>query len=93
MELRRNTRVGPAVDVMAIAAIRLAIMLSVVAVMAATILHTLGLSQPIIVLGTIVVGFTTSWVRTGQVVERRVVSHHPRHHVTLPARSVQLPVS
>lgn len=85
MELRRTTW-G--------AAIRLAITLSVVAAASAAILHPIGiLSQPVIVLGVIVVGFVTSWVRTGQV-ERGVTEPRLAHRVvTVPVRGVHFPVS
>lgn len=65
MEHRRNTW-G--------AAIRLAITLSVLAAIAAAALHSAGiLSQPTIVLSVIVVGFVTSWIRTGRLEQRRTL--------------------
>jgi uncharacterized membrane protein len=88
MELRRTSWA---------AAIRLATTLSVVAVVVAALLHTIGLSQPVIVLGVILVGFTTSWVRTGRVMghdDRRHGHDHRHDHrhghrvVTVPVRGV-----
>lgn len=75
MEYGRNTWV---------AAIRLAITLSVLAAIAAATLHSTGiLSQPTIVLSVIVVGFVTSWVRTGRL-EQRATLHHSARHVRFP---------
>ena len=82
MELRRTTWE---------AAIRLAITMSVIAVAVAAILHTLGIAQPVIVLGVIVIGFTTSWVRTGRIVEHEHLG--ARRAVTVPVRGVHFPVS
>lgn len=71
------------------AAIELAITLSVVAATIAVILHSMGvLSQPVIVLGVIAVGFATSWVRTGRIA--REAAHRA---VTVPIRGVHFPVS
>lgn len=84
MELRRSTWS---------AAVRLAITLSVLAVAVAVLLHTIGLSQPVIVLGVILVGFTTSWVRTGHVAEQHAMLRAPSRRVTVPVRGVHFPVS
>jgi uncharacterized membrane protein len=84
MELRRSTW-G--------AAVRLAITLSVLAVAGAALLHTIGLSQPVIVLGVILVGFTTSWVRTGHVVEQHATLQPTRRPATVRVRGVHFPVS
>jgi hypothetical protein len=73
---------------------RLAITLSVLAAIAAAILHTMGiLSQPTIVLGVIVVGFVTSWVRTGRVEQSRSARHRGHRAVRVPVRGVHFPVS
>jgi hypothetical protein len=66
----------------------LAITVSVMAVAIAAVLSSVGLSQTVIVLGVIVVGFATSWVRTGQVAQRR--SPRGAHRVvTVPVRVAQ----
>lgn len=71
-------------------AIRLAIALSAAASVTALGLERLGLAQPAIVLTVIVVGFATSWVRTGQIAAApdRRRSHRlatvPVHHVHHP---------
>lgn len=80
MELRRSTW-G--------AAIRLAATWSLLSAAIAAVLHTVDVvSQPVIVLGVIVVGFTTSWVRTGHPDEPAIchdVRRHPAHRVvTVP---------
>ena len=76
------------------AAIRLAITLSVFAAIVAAILHSIGiLSQPTIVLGVIVIGFATSWVRTGRLEQRRTLQHHAHRHATVPVRGIHFPVS
>lgn len=70
------------------AAIGLAITVSVVAVAIATALSIIGVSQPVIVLGVIVVGFATSWVRSGQGEPRRTM--RGSHRVArVPVRAVQ----
>lgn len=76
MEVRRSTW-G--------AAIRLAIALSVIATATAIVVRSLGdVSETVIVLGVIVVGFVTSWVRTGHPARSGVGSHRvarvPVHH-------------
>ena len=83
MELRRSTWA---------AAIRLAVALSVIAVLTAIALRGL-LPQQAIVLGVIVIGFTTSWVRTGQVARGASSPSHRRSHrmVTVPVH--RIPVS
>lgn len=64
------------------AAIRLAITWSVLATAAAIVLHTLGdVSETVIVLSVIVVGFGLSWVRTGHETRRP-----SRRVATVPAR-------
>lgn len=73
------------------AAVRLAITLSVVGAVAAATLSGV-LSQTSIVLGVIVVGFVTSWVRTGQVHGQRPIGRHHRV-VTVPVRRVHFPVN
>lgn len=76
------------------AAIRLAITLSVLAAAAAAFLHSIGiLSQPVIVLAVIVVGFVTSWVRTGQVERSDLEQRRARGVVRVPVRGVHFPVS
>ena len=76
------------------AAIQLATTLSVLAAITAVTLHSIGiLSQPTIVLGVIVIGFATSWVRTGRLEHRRTLQHQARRHASVPVRSVQFPVS
>ena len=85
MEDRRNTW-G--------AAIQLATTLSVLAAITAVTLHSIGiLSQPTIVLGVIVIGFATSWVRTGRLEQRRMLQHQARRPAVVPVRSVHFPVS
>lgn len=72
--------------------IRLALVLSVVAATMATILAAVGVdAEPVIVLAVIVVGFTTSWVRTGHTaptgVSTGVHDAHAAHRVvTVPMR-------
>ena len=76
------------------AAIRLAITLSVLAAITAAVLYSAGiLSQPTIVLGVIVVGFVSSWVRSGRLEQRRVPVHSAHRHATVPVRGVHFPVS
>jgi hypothetical protein len=59
MELRRRTW---------IAALKLALVISTVAALAAIIVSSIGEVRPVaIVLPVIVVGFATSWVQTGRV--------------------------
>jgi hypothetical protein len=71
--------------------------MSVIAVAVAAILHTIGIAQPVIVLGVIVIGFATSWVRTGRMVQHAVQHDHEHHGahrtVTVPVRGVHFPVS
>lgn len=51
------------------AAIRLAVVLSAVAAVAAPVLDAVGdLSPTAFVLAVVVVGFATSWVRTGRII-------------------------
>lgn len=67
------------------AAIRLAILLSVVAAATAIAVHSFGdVPETFIVLSVIVVGFVTSWVRTGRASHGEALAH--RHHrvVTVP---------
>lgn len=73
-------------------AIRLAITLSAAACLMAIGLESLGVSQPAIVLTVIVVGFVTSWIRTGQVVRS---FDRPRSHrmVTIPVHDLRHPVA
>lgn len=73
--------------------IRLALVVSVVAAAVAASLAAAGVgSEPIIVLAVIVVGFTTSWVRTGRTVSTGMSTGvhdatHPAHRVvTVPVR-------
>ena len=76
------------------AAIQLAITLSVLAAITAATLHSIGiLSQPTIVLGVIVIGFVTSWVRTGRLEQRRTLEHRAHRHATVPVRGIHFPVS
>ena len=76
------------------AAIELAITLSVIAATLAVILHTMGvLSQPVIVLGVIAVGFATSWVRTEKIARHDHARQAARRAVTVPVRGIHFPVS
>lgn len=76
------------------AAIQLAITLSVFAAITAATLHSIGiLSQPTIVLGVIVIGFATSWVRTGRLEQRQLLQHQARRHARVPVRGIHFPVS
>lgn len=81
MELRRITWT---------ATLRLATMLSVAATLAALGLAAAGVPRSMIVLAVVVVGFVSSWVRTGQVQRSLTVRSHriatvPLHGVHHPA--------
>ena len=76
------------------AAIRLAVVLSTAAAVSAAVLDAIGaVSQTAMVLAVIVIGFTTSWIRTGQVARCCESRHAVRRAMTVPVRSVHLPVS
>jgi fermentation-respiration switch protein FrsA (DUF1100 family) len=73
MEVRRNT-FG--------AAVKLAVVLSVVATAIALGLDAAGgISQTALVLTVMVVGFVASWVQTGRV--SRSTAHHTAHRLTV----------
>ena len=74
------------------ATIRLAVTMSVIGAATAALLHTLGVaSQTVIVLGVMVIAFSTSWVRTARV--QRSVERPSHRVVTVPVRGVHYPVS
>ena len=67
MELRRTTWV---------AALRLAVVVSTAAAIGAMLLSSLGgVSEALVVLGVIVVGFALSWVQTGRILDERRRAH------------------
>jgi hypothetical protein len=67
MEMRRSTWE---------ATIRLAIALSTIAAVAAMTVSAVGdVSEAVIVLSVIVIGFVTSWVRTGHPAPREITTH------------------
>ena len=71
------------------AALRLAIAWSVMAVGLALALYGIDIPQPAIVLGVIVVGFVSSWVRTAPTHR----SHRTTHRVAnVPVRGVHFPI-
>jgi hypothetical protein len=64
------------------AAIRLAVVLSVVAAAIALGLHAVGgVSQTALVLTVMAVGFVASWVQTGRI--SRSTAHHAAHRLTV----------
>ncbi len=64
------------------AAIKLALVLSVVAAAATLGLEAIGeVSQTALLLTVIVVGFVTSWIQTGRV--SRAAAHRPGHRLTV----------
>ena len=73
---------------------RLAIAWSAVATALALLLHSMDIPQPAIVLGVILIGFVSSWVRTAPDDGRTGADEHPSHRVVhVPVRGVHFPVA
>ena len=71
-----------------IAAIRLAVVISAVAALAAVVMSTIGhVSDSVIVAAVVVVAFAASWVQTGRVRSGTAPTHVTvRLHLNVPAR-------